>query len=333
MNTMKDWMLNLLLRREWRHVRSRRYVGFLMVLIGAGLWGLSGTAAQELFQHDGFTPGWLVTMRMSISGVILLFIVGMRIGFASLFQVWKNPQNRTQIIIFSILGLIGVQYTYFTSIHLGNAATATFLQYLGPLFIMIYMSLRQRRLPSLPEGFAVLFALTGTFLLVTNGSLHSVVVSDGAIVWGIISAIALAFYTLYPGPLLRRIGSATTIGWAMLIGGLICATLTPPWQTRGQHWNLTSVYLIGFVVIFGTLIAFYLYLASTHFITPTETSVTACFEPLSAATAAVVWLHVTLGPATVIGGLLILVTVIILTVKGDPPDFSADLPESENISI
>lgn len=51
-----------------------RLKGIIMVVIGACLWGLSGTAAQQLFQYDNISTEWLVTIRLLISGIILLII-------------------------------------------------------------------------------------------------------------------------------------------------------------------------------------------------------------------------------------------------------------------
>jgi drug/metabolite transporter (DMT)-like permease len=286
-----------------------------MVVIGSTLWGLSGTAAQQLFQTYGFSPTWLVTMRMSVSGLLLLLFVSTKMGVRHTFVLWKHTGDRWRIGLFAVLGLIGVQYTYFESIDLGNAATATFLQYLGPAVIMVYLGLRNRRMPNRRESTALALALIGTFLLVTNGSASTIVVPTGSVVWGVLSAVALAYYTLYPGVLIERWGSATVVGWAMLIGGFFCSFLAPPWHVTGQRWTFQSLGLVAFVIFFGTLLAFYLYLASMKHITPSETSLIASCEPLSAAIAAVLWLHVHLGFATILGGLCIIAMVILLTVK------------------
>jgi drug/metabolite transporter (DMT)-like permease len=311
---LTDTLLNSATRQR-NTLWTRRNTGFLMVVFGSTMWGLSGTAAQELLQSYGFTASWLVTMRMSLSGLLLLIFVAMKTGAGSTFALWKHPGDRFRIILFAVLGLIGVQYSYFASIHFGNAAMATFLQYLGPAVIMVYLALRRRRIPNIWESIALCMALLGTFLLVTNGSTRTVVVPTRAVVWGIVSAVALAYYTLYPVGLIARWGSATVVGWAMLLGGVCCSFFAPPWQVAGQQWSIQSACLVAFVIFFGTLLAFYLYLASMKYISPSETSLVASCEPLSAALAAVFWLHVKLGLPTVLGGLLILVMVILLTVK------------------
>ncbi len=298
---------------------SPRLMGIVMVLIGSTLWGISGTAAQKLFQHEGFSAGWLVDVRMGLSGIVLLLSVWVSQGPQKLWAIWKNGRDAVHLAGFAFFGLLGVQYSYLASIEHGNAAMATFLQYLGPAFLLIYVTLRAHRLPTRIETAAVIFALFGTLLLVTNGAWGKIVVPPSAVIWGIISAVTLAIYTVSPFQLIRKYGSATVVGWAMLIGTVFGSFITPPWHVAGSHFSALSFILIGFVVVFGTLVAFYLYLASTNYITPSETSLIACMEPLSAAVASVVWLHTRLGIATIVGGLCILVTVVLLARKSGTP--------------
>jgi drug/metabolite transporter (DMT)-like permease len=43
-----------------------RIKGIILVIIGSMLWGISGTVAQYLFQEKGFSPEWLVVIRLLI---------------------------------------------------------------------------------------------------------------------------------------------------------------------------------------------------------------------------------------------------------------------------
>jgi drug/metabolite transporter (DMT)-like permease len=288
-----------------------------MVLLGAVLWGISGTAAQVLFQHFGISSGWLVTVRMSIAGVLILAGISFRSGLMQTFSVWKVKRDAIKLVLFGIAGLLGVQYSYFASIQYGNAATGTMLQYLGPVFITIYVALRSRRIPHISQFISVFLALFGAFLLVTNGDWHSFSVSPLAVFWGIISAITLAFYTLYPIGLLQKYGPATISGWGMLIGGIGMSFFHPPWRFSGTN-SLDTWVLVSFVVIFGTLIAFYIYIASLKYISASEASLLSCGEPLSATIIAVAFLHVDMGWAALLGGLCILTTVTIISHNGVP---------------
>lgn len=283
-----------------------------MVVSGAIMWGISGVCAQILFNKFGFAPAWLVSVRMTVSGILLLLAtaIGNR-SVQHVSRIWRSKKDVIHLIVYSMVGLVGVQYTYFASIQLGNAATATLLQYLGPVFIVLYLALRQRKLPTHIEFISVLLALTGTYLLITDGKFTSLAISSGAVGWGITSALTLAFYTLYPGEMIRKYGAASVVGWAMFVGGLLMSLYARPWQTSGR-FALEASALIAFVVLFGTLIAFYLYLRSLEYISPSATSLFACTEPLAAVVVSVLVVHVHVGMWAMVGGLLIVVTVLML---------------------
>nr|WP_275297428.1 MULTISPECIES: EamA family transporter [unclassified Clostridium] len=282
-----------------------------MVIIGAMLWGISGTAAQYLFQKKGFSPEWLVVIRLLSSGIILLLYTFMK-GEQNIWKVWKSKNDALSLIFFSILGMLGVQYTYFAAIKYGNAATATILQYSSPVIITCYLAIRNKKIPKLKEIIAIGLAMLGTFFIITKGNIHSISISRLALFWGIASAFAAAFYTLQPRLLLRKWGSILVVGWGMLIGGISFSFIEQPWNCTGI-WSTNSILAIIFVVLFGTLIAFTCFLESLNYIKPTESSILSSAEPLSAAILSVLWLHEELGIAQWIGTACIITTIIILS--------------------
>lgn len=155
---------------------------------------------------------WIVSVQLLIAGVIMIIL--------SLLSKNKNQKAVLQLFIFGIFGMIAVQYTYITSINLENAAVATLLQYLASVFIITYLIVAKISKWDTRNIVAIILTLSGTFLLLTNGSLFSLSVPFASIVWGILSGVALAFYTLYARQLLHKWGSLNVIGWAMIIGEL-----------------------------------------------------------------------------------------------------------------
>ena len=275
------------------------------------LWGISGTVAQYLFQEKGFSPEWLVVIRLLVSGIILLLYVFMK-GKQNIWTIWRTRHDSFSLIFFSILGMLGVQYTYFAAIKYGNAATATILQYSSPIIITCYIAIRTKKIPDLQEIIAIGLAMLGTFFIITKGNIHSISISKLALFWGITSAFAAAFYTVQPRSLLAKWGSILVVGWGMLIGGIAFSFIQQPWNCTGK-WSITSILAIAFVVLFGTLIAFTCFLESLKYIKPTESSVLSSAEPLSAALLSVLWLHEQLGIAQWLGTACIIVTIIILS--------------------
>lgn len=291
-----------------------RLKGIAMAFGGASLWGLSGSVAQVLFA-GGISPAWLVTIRLLSAGFLLLLYVCLRSNIRIASDLWKNPRDRKQLIIFGLVGMLGVQYTYFAAVATGNAATATLLQFLGPVFITLYLAIRLRRRPDRLEIGALGLALIGTYLLITNGSLEGLSITPAALGWGLLSALTAAFYTLYPAQLLQKWGSMAVVGWGMLLGGIGLSMIVPPWSVDTALLTGQNLLYIFFVVIFGTLIPFYMVLESLRYISPAEVGMLNSAEPLSAVVVSVIWLQLSIGWFEAIGGLCIISTVILLALN------------------
>lgn len=290
---------------------QRQVPGLIMALSSAIFWGISGTCAQFLFEQKNIDPAWLVCWRLLLAGFILV-IFSVFNQKTDAFRIWKNPKDAFQLLLFSIFGMVAVQFTYFYSINLSNAATATVLQYIGPLLVVAFYAIKNRRWPILVEYASLVLALAGTFLLVTHGSFHQLVITEKAFFWGILSAVALAFYTIQPGQLLRKYSAATVTGWGMLIGGIAFSFVSKPWVISGT-WDGETWAAFAYIVLFGSLIAFYFFLTSVTIIGAQTASLLCSVEPLSAAFVAVLWLDVSFGKMDWLGTVFILITIVLLT--------------------
>ena len=292
-----------------------RTKGMALVITGAAFWGIGGTVAQKLFQHYEVDVNWLVTTRLLIAGVLLLSVQLVLKDRSQIFGVWKNKKVAFQLILFGLCGMLAVQYTYMASIKHGNAAVATLLQYLAPAMIIIYLLLRKQSNLTRGDVWTVSLALLGCFLLLTNGSISQFSVPVPAIVWGVLSGVSLAFYTLYAIPLLKQFDSLVIVGWAMIIGGIALSFIHPPWQINLSGFTVEAYIYLVFVIIFGTMIAFWFYIESLQSLAPKESSLLGSLEPLAAVITTVFWLKVPFGVFQWIGALCILMMIVLLAVK------------------
>ncbi|MBT2655562.1 EamA family transporter [Bacillus sp. ISL-18] len=292
-----------------------RQKGIVLVITGAVFWGIGGTVAKRLFQQYQIDVDWLVTTRLLIAGFLLLTVQFFRKDRSQILGVWKTRKTAIPLLIFGLLGMLAVQYTYMASIKHGNAAVATLLQYLAPVIIIVYLIIRKQTVVSRNDLLTVSLALVGCFFLLTNGSISQLSVPTPAIVWGVLSGFALAFYTLYAIPLLKQYDSLVIVGWAMLIGGLALSFIHPPWQLDTSNLTLEAYLYLFFVIIFGTMIAFWFYIESLQSLAPKESSLLGSIEPLAAVLTTVFWLKESFGIFQWIGTACIIGMIVLLALN------------------
>lgn len=293
----------------------KRSKGIFLVMTGAMFWGIGGTVSKKLFQDYSIDVDWLVTTRLLIAGVLLLSIQLFRKGPVQILEVWKSKQAAIQLVIFGLLGMLAVQYTYMASIEQGNAAVATLLQYLAPVMIIFYLLIRKQKRLVGKDIVTVSLSLIGCFFLLTNGSIAQLSVPVPAVVWGILSGAALAFYTLYAIPLLKVYDSLVIVGWAMFIGGVALSFVHPPWQMNFQSLPFEAYGYLIFVILFGTMIAFWFYIESLQALLPEESSLLGSIEPLAAVLTTVFWLNDSFGAFQWIGTACIIGMIIFLALS------------------
>ncbi len=285
---------------------NTRNRGILFAAIGSILWGSSGIAGQYLLVERSIAPEWLTFCRLLSAGILLLLITMMQ--GENIWRIWQDKKDRMLIVIFGALGMLGTQYGYFASIKYSNAPTATVLEYLMPILIIFWNCLSEKRWPRRIEIFCTAFAFIGTVLIATKGDFSALAISEKALFWGLAAAVACALYTVEPVSIIKKYGAPLVVGWGMVIAGLVMAPVTLGSPFTGTIDTAVSAAFL-YVVIFGTICSFVLYLGSTKFITPADASIIAALEPLSSIIFAFFIFGLTFGAMELIGMALIILAV------------------------
>ena len=287
--------------------------GRIYTLIGAISWGLSGACGQYLMNDSVVSPIYLTALRMMIAGLVLTLFAFLKQP-KQFCEVVKSPKKMGRILFFGIFGLMLCQLTYLFAIHSSNAGTATVLQYTCPILIVIYVSLKEKTVPTIMEFVAIVFALVGTFVITTHGNPFNLSLSPSGLFWGIISAFAYALYTLLPGKLIRQWGSLIVTGLGLLSGGILFYFGTASWQYTIQWQPYTFIAFIGIIGI-GTIFAYSLYLEGVSLIGPVQGSLLASAEPISSVFFSIILLGEVFQGIDIVGIVLILIAVYLITMK------------------
>lgn len=297
---------------------NKRTKGILFAMIGAILWGLGSTVSDLLFNQRQINVDWYVTARLLISGIFLLIFYKILQPKHSIFIIFRNVKTVIHLLIYSLLGMLFVQYAYMASIATGNIAIATLLQYIAPVYIIILFVIRKIEVLQPFDILAISLTLIGTFLLLTNGSISQLLVSKESLTWGIISGIALAFYTVYATHLLQSFSSILVVGWAMIISGIAMNIKHSIWDIQLSTLNISTCLYLIFGIILGTAIAFYLFIDSLKYLSAKETTLIGTIEPVVAVITSALWLKVQFHMFQIFGIILILLVILLLSLKKRP---------------
>lgn len=298
---------------ENRTEKNRMITGTIVTIAGGILWGVSGVCGQYMFQNKGVTAPWLVSVRLVAAGLLMLCYYFLTDREQTL-AIWKSKRDRRDVLIYGLLGMMPCQYAYFQTIEWSNAGTATVIQYLGSALIVIWVCFRTKRMPTVQEVIGVILAVIGVFLIATHGNPTTLALSGRALLMGLASAVAVALYTLEPARLQKKYDTPLILAWGMAIGGIALTLISRPWTVKGIQADTEMFTALAFVVVFGTMAGFSLYMTGVKLIGSVKASLYACMEPVSSMILTVLWMKVNFTTPDLIGTLFVIATIIILAI-------------------
>ena len=293
----------------------KRYevIGIILTLLGATLWGVSGTSVQFVGNFRNMNLEWLLTMRLITAGLLTVLYGWIRQG-NTIFNVFRNWRDTLGLVIFGVFGMALCQYTYFRSIVIAGAGIATVLQYLAPSMIIIYLLMRYGKRPSTGEIISVILALVGTICLMGNNGFSFESFRSDVLFWGLLSAVGVAVYSVSPVRLLATYGTIPIVGFGMLLSGLVAASLFQQPHSYAT-WDVWTVVGCFNVVFLGTIVSFNAYLEGVKRIGAVPGSILSSIEPISAAFFGWALLGNQFNWVGILGMAMIIATVIIIALE------------------
>lgn len=290
-------------------VRSPKW-GYAFAIAAALFWAVSGSSAKYLF-NSGVSPFQLVQLRLTLA----FFCLG---GFLLIFRPHLLKIDRKDLlyfVIFGVVGMAGVQFTYLFAISRIKVAAAILLQYLAPSMIAVYFVVFAKERLSRATVFALGCALAGCWLVVGAYNLNILSMNLAGIVSGVLSAVTFAWYSLHGEYGMRKYNPWTVLFYAFAFGALAWNIAHPPFEGLMHAWRPAQWFWIFYIAVFGTLVPFGLYLEGINLIRSTRASITATLEPITAGVLSYLFLGEVMEPLQLLGGALVITAIVILQVK------------------
>ncbi|MFS9068866.1 EamA family transporter [Streptococcus infantis] len=295
------------------HYQKNIFKGTIYSLLSGLIWGICGILGEYFFSHYQVSSGWITSMRLLVAGSFVIILSSIKIRF-QLFEIWKNRNNYLPFLAYAILGIFSVQFFFYLCVEYSNATTATILQFISPVFILIYNRIIYKKKASKKAIFYVLTAMLGVFLMATKGDLSKLSITPLALLTGLLSALGVMFNVILPQRFAKKYGFVPTVGWGMIIAGLFSNFLYPVYKISFQV-DAISICICLTIAFLGTAFAFFLSMKAVSLVSPLVVSVVSASEPLSSAILSVLFLGMVLDVFLVLAMILIIVPMIFLSIE------------------
>ncbi|MGD9286508.1 MAG: EamA family transporter [Desulfobacterales bacterium] len=287
--------------------RKKGKLGYFYVALAAVLFAISGTSSKFLF-HSGITPYQLIQLRTTLAFTSLLIWLCLR--DSALLKI--STIDLPYFLALGVLGIGAAQFLYLFAISKISVAAAILLHYTGPVFVALYVVFVQRQKISILSILAILGTLAGCILVVGAYNIQLLALNRIGIISGMLAAVSFAIYSVLSEYGMRKYTPWTVLLYGMLFAALIWNVLHPPLEALLHKYAPAQWGWIFFIGICGTVFPFGLYFEGIKRIRPTHASITATLEPISAGVIASIFLGEVMLPLQIIGGLIVIVSIISL---------------------
>ena len=262
-------------------------------------------------------PLMLAQARSTIALLILVPILLLR----NRESLRVRASHVVQFFLLGILGLAASNYFYYLAIEKTTVATAITLQYVAPVWVLLYMLLRGRQRPTTLRITGVLLAVIGCAVAVGEIALRAgfpwLAVSGVrfnlvGVVAAELAAVTFAFYNVYGQHLLQIYQRWTVLLYSLLGAAVFWIFVNPPWKIAAQHYSAGQWLFMLVFSITSMLIPFSFYFAGLQHLDPTRAIVTACLEPVWAILLTAVTLGELVSPMQVVGIVVVLSATILV---------------------
>ncbi len=276
------------------------------VVLATLCWGLSGGIGSMLI-----SGGWNAFVVSFYRGAVGLVFV---LAWLILRPGGSGLTNR-RLWFWSVIAGLGVagNFTfYFVSIAQGNVAVAATLMYSAPVFVYIVSFVLKLERPTAFKLTAIAVVMVGIVLLTKMYDIDALDLTVVGVAAGLLAGLSYGLFIFafsYAAPH----GSPQ----AILSIAFSVLTLMLLWSTDTAEIIAVpaspDVFLFVLLGVLGAGLSFVLYIIGLRHTTPTDASIVAMVEPVTAALFGVVVLNVALAGPQLIGMALILITVTALS--------------------
>jgi drug/metabolite transporter (DMT)-like permease len=314
------------------HRVVRPALGYAFTLGAAALFSVNGTVSALALQA-GIPATRLTALRCT----------GAALGLLAVLLVVAPGRLRVRareipfLAAFGVVGIAMTQFLYYVAISRLPIGIALVFEMTAPVFIALWVWLVRREHVRSRLWVALLLSLSGLVLVAQvwqgGGSLDPF-----GVVVALTAALCLAAYYLMGERGTGTRDPVTLTCWSFVAAAVFWAVAAPWWNfdpaVLGERvpvsigaLEVPLWVLVGWIVVAGAMLPFWLSIAALPHISPTTAGLVATIEPVFASIVAWLWLEQVLTGWQVLGGFVVLTGIALAqTARAAAPP--SPLPES-----
>ena len=277
--------------------------GVLLTVLAACLFALSGVMAADLFSV------------MSPTAVAQLRSVGAALICVALALVRRRASHRGLLPRLVLLGAMVASVTtcYYWAIDRLGVGPGVTIQFTAPIMVLAWTALVQRRHVPAGAWAAAVVALVGVSLVARVWEAETL--DPLGLAAGAAAAVLFAGYLLITGRLGAHLPALTIAAYSLGVSAVLFLVFggTPTVPASGSVWLR-----LGWVIVLGTVVPFFLEISALHRTSPGVVGVVATVEPVVAALLAWIWLGQALTVGQAVGIALVVIGVAVIQVSTAP---------------
>ena len=295
-----------------RHPR----LGYLMASVAAVLWGINGGVSKTILA-TGLSSERLAQIRSLGAALALVAIL----AATAPGRLRLTRRELPYIVTFGVAGLAFVQWFYFLAIHRLAIGVALLIEYLAPLLVALWARFFYKETVRRRIWVALALALTGLALIV-NVFGGGTSLSTAGILYALAGAFAYATYVLLAEHVVGNRDPVSLLAWGFLLASVFWAILDPWWSFPGHlltesaslegnlhAWHLPVWVLAALMILFGTVVPFFLLISALRHLPATRVGIVAMLEPVVGAIVGWAWLSESLGGLELAGAGVVLAAI------------------------
>ncbi len=311
---------------------ARPAVGYGFTLGAAGFFAVNGTVST-LALEAGLPPTRLTALRCLGAAVgLVLFLLAV-----SPSRLRVRVRELPFLAAFGVIGVALTQFLYYVAISRMPVGIALVFEMTAPVLIALYVWLVRGEAVRRRLWAALALSLSGLLFVAEvwedGGSLDALGVAAG---FG--AAVCLAAYYLLGERGTHTRDPVALTCWSFVAAALFWAVAAPWWQfdagvlaervpvsLGGLQLPLWA--LVGWIVLMGAIVPFWLSIAALRHLPPTTAGLVATIEPVLASVVAWLWVEQVLSGWQVLGGAVVLTGIALAQTSRREP-VPTPLPET-----